>query len=80
MINEAVLKRVDHTLAKGNQNMSALTLTRLRQHIRRRRASARPALPNIETALNRPFARLLSQRKPIPILFCEVVNKLGKNI
>jgi hypothetical protein len=58
--------------------MSAPSLTHLRQRLKKRRAAARPALPNIETALNRPFARLLSQKKSIPTLFCELVNKLGK--
>ncbi len=35
-------------------------------------------LPRIAKSINKSFVRLLSQRKPVPTLFCELVNKLGK--
>ncbi|MCD6248926.1 MAG: hypothetical protein J7J98_01170 [candidate division Zixibacteria bacterium] len=58
--------------------MSAFILNRLKKRIKDRRATVRPALPGIGSALSRPFIRLLSQEKSTPTLFCELVNKLGK--
>lgn len=35
-------------------------------------------VPKLDKTFNRSFIRVLTQNKPIPILFCELVNKLGK--
>ena len=36
------------------------------------------ALPGLARTMSKPFDRLLTQKKPIPTLFCELVNRLGK--
>lgn len=53
-------------------NTAAVRVTRLDKN------RTNPPLPRIDDALSQPSAHSLSKNKPIPILFCELVNKLGR--